>query len=113
VGVDPKENVLDRKSEAQQFTELYESVIAGTLKDIREIRIRKETVLIAMKGSRLRLVSSSWYKGGHLRRTMPRRRRGRTVDYFTPLKGSYPRLFPAKVSTVWYPSLSFTQEGHP
>jgi hypothetical protein len=48
--IDPKEGVLDQKSEAQWLRELYEGVITGTNKsDIEEISIPRQTVLIAKK----------------------------------------------------------------
>lgn len=49
--IQPKEGVLDRKSEAQLLDELYHQVIKGANKaDIEEIRIPKATVLLAKKG---------------------------------------------------------------
>lgn len=48
--VETKEGVLDRKSEEQLLEELYASAIAGTNEaDIDEIRIPKESVIIAKK----------------------------------------------------------------
>ncbi|EDU51351.1 conserved hypothetical protein [Pyrenophora tritici-repentis Pt-1C-BFP] len=45
-----KVGVLDRKSEAQLLEELYEHIVTGTNKaDIDEIRIPKETLLLAKK----------------------------------------------------------------
>ena len=54
--VQAKEGVLDRKSEAQLLEELYQSVITGSnVSDVEEIRIPKETVLIASKEKPLKV----------------------------------------------------------
>jgi long-subunit acyl-CoA synthetase (AMP-forming) len=48
--IDPKEGVLDRRSESQLLTDLYERIVTRTNKsDIDEIRIPRETVLITKK----------------------------------------------------------------
>ena len=54
--VQAKEGVLDRKSEAQLLEELYQNVITGSnVSDVEEIRIPKETVLIASKEKPLKV----------------------------------------------------------
>ncbi|KAF2191424.1 acetyl-CoA synthetase-like protein [Zopfia rhizophila CBS 207.26] len=80
--VEPKESVLDTKGAEALLDELYESVVAQANKaDIKEIRIPKETVLVAKREKAFKMSGKQTF----LRKEIEK-------DYMEEIEAAYERL---------------------